>query len=408
MAERVILHCDMNSFYASVELLFLPELKNKPVAVSGSPEGRHGIILAKNDLAKAYGIVTAETIWQAKKKCPELVLIPPHHGLYEKYSRKINEIYESFTDMVEPYSIDESWLDVTGSQRLFGAGQEMADKIREKVKKELGLTLSVGVSYNKIFAKMGSEYKKPDATTVIHKQNYQELLWGKPVEQLFYVGAATARKLKNIGINTIGDLALADRFTITTLLGKHGEDIHDYANGLESSPVSLSYEKRRIKSVGNGMTFKRDLSGEDDIRVATVALSDVVAGRLRKYRLKCLGVKVDIKDPFFKTISRQQQLFSSTNLAEELNKVAFSLIHQHWQEQLPIRMITITAINLIDENESEQMNFFTEKKELQEKNEAIERTMDRIRNKYGRSAITMGRVLNNDIGIEIHEEDLVD
>ena len=202
--NRVILHCDMNGFYASVELLDYPQLRDKPMAVCGDPESRHGIILAKNEIAKQYGIVTAETLWQARKKCPELQTVPPHHQKYQYYSRLINDIYLQYTDMVEPFSVDESWLDVTASQKLFGSGRQIADKIRHQVKKELGLTLSAGVSFNKIFAKMGSDYKKPDATTVITLENYKELLWPLDIRDLFFVGKATADKLQGIGIHTIG------------------------------------------------------------------------------------------------------------------------------------------------------------------------------------------------------------
>lgn len=208
--DRVILHCDMNSFYASVELLDRPDLADKPVAVCGDPDGRHGIILAKNEPAKKLGIVTAETVWQAKKKCPDLQFVRPHHDKYKEYSRKINKIYLQYTDMVEPFSIDESWLDVTASRKLFGSGREIADTIRKRIKSELGLTLSVGVSYNKIFAKMGSDYKKPDATTEITRNNFTELLWNKPVGELFFVGFATAQKLQSLHIQTIGDLARAN------------------------------------------------------------------------------------------------------------------------------------------------------------------------------------------------------
>ena len=203
--ERVILHCDMNNFYASVELLSRPDLKGMPVAVCGDPEGRHGIVLAKNQLAKDAGVITAETVWQAKKKCPGLQFVRPHHDRYKEYSDRINKIYLEYTDMVEPFSIDESWLDVTASQKLFGSGKQIGDAIRRRIKSELGLTLSVGVSYNKIFAKMGSEYRKPDATTEITQENFKELLWNKPVGELFFVGFATAEKLKNLNIHTIGD-----------------------------------------------------------------------------------------------------------------------------------------------------------------------------------------------------------
>ena len=204
MKDRVILHCDMNGFFASVELLSRPDLRDRPVAVCGNPENRHGIILAKNEPAKKYGVVTAETIWQARKKCPDLVLLPPHYDKYSEFCRLINGIYQQYTDQVEPFSIDESWLDVTASQKLFGTGREIADAIRNRVKKELGLTLSAGVSFNKFFAKMGSEYKKPDATTEITRENFRELLWPLPIEEMFFVGFSTAQRLRGIGVDTIG------------------------------------------------------------------------------------------------------------------------------------------------------------------------------------------------------------
>jgi len=403
--EKTILHCDMNGFYASVELLSHPELMDKPMAVCGNPENRHGIILAKNELAKKYDIKTAETLWQAKKKCPHLQLVRPHHDQYSHYSKLINEIYGRFTDMVEPFSIDESWLDVTGSLNLFGSGKEIADTIRQTVKAELGLTLSTGVSFNKIFAKMGSEYKKPDATTVISKENYQELLWPLPVGQLFFVGGVTADKLMKSGISTIGDLARTNRMYLTALLGKQGGIIYDYANGLDDTPVSLFCERQKIKSVGNGITFRRDLLGEDDIKTALIGLSDTVAGRLRKYEMKASGVKVDIKDPNFALISRQKQLNLPTNLTEEISSAAMELIRSSWQLKKPIRMLTITGINLIDESESgtEQLNFFTLENKSREKGEKIERTMDHIREKFGDSAITFGRIIHNDIGIDLDE-----
>lgn len=402
--DRTILHCDMNAFYASVELLYLPELAGRPVAVCGNPDNRHGVILAKNEEAKAFKVVTAETVWQAKKKCPGLILIPPHHNLYEDYHKRVNEIYSRYTDMIEPFSIDESWLDVTGSLKLFGSGREIADDIRTTVKKELGLTLSVGVSFNKIFAKMGSDYKKPDATTVISRDNYQTLLWPLSVGELFFVGSVTAEKLRAMGIRTIGDLACSNKMLVAAALGKQGEMIHDYACGLDESPVSLASERRKIKSVGNGITFRRDLIGERDIRTAVVSLSDTVAGRLRKYGMKCSGVKVDIKDPHFKLISRQRQISPATYLVEEIAPLAVRIIEESWNMKDPIRMLTITGINLQDKDESEQLSFFNGGEEGREKAENLERTMDLIRSRYGGSAITYGGVLNNDIGIDMDEE----
>ena len=326
---------------------------------------------------------------------------------------KINEIYQRFTDMVEPFSIDESWLDVTASQNLFGTGKEIADTIRETVKKELGLTLSIGVSYNKIFAKMGSDYNKPDGTTVISRENYKELLWTMDVHDMFFVGNATAEKLNKAGIRTIGDLAQSNKDFLTSLLGKHGGMLYDYANGYDESPVKLFSEREKIKSVGNGTTFSRDLVGLEDIKTAVTSLADTVASRLRKYQMKCYGVKVDIKDPNFKVISRQKQLSAPTNLEEEIFRTSIEIIRDSWNLKDPIRLLTITGINLCDEDESEQLSLFdmsgeinsadasdTGKIQNRENAEKMERTMDDIRAKFGGSAITFGRVLKNNIGLQ--------
>ena len=395
--DRVILHCDMNGFFASVELLNHPELRDVPMAVSGDPDSRHGIILAKNQHAKEYGIVTAETIWQAKKKCPGLVLVRPHMSQYKEFCTKINAIYQRFTDMVEPFSIDESWLDVTASQMLFGSGREIADTIRETVKNELGLTLSAGVSFNKTFAKMGSEYKKPDATTEITRENYRDLLWPLPAGELFGVGKATSQKLAKAGIKTIGDIAMADKKYLTALLGKVGTVIWEHANGIDDSPVSLYTEREPVKSVGNGITFKRDLVTGDDIAVAVKALSDTVAGRLRSYGLKACGIKVDIKDPYFKVISRQKQLLSPTWLSQEISSTATEIINSSWQQGAPIRMLTITGINLTDELSEEQLNLFAADIEERDKSEKVEFTMYEVRKKYGTDAIGFASAIKNDL-----------
>lgn len=396
--DRVILHCDMNGFFASVELLSHPELRDRPMAVCGSPDKRHGIILAKNELAKKAGVVTAETVWQALKKCPDLQFVPPHMSKYKHYSRLINGIYQRFTDMVEPFSIDESWLDVTASQSLFGSGKVIADTIRETVKRELGLTLSAGVSFNKIFAKMGSEYKKPDATTLITRENYRQLLWPLPAREMFFVGKVTAKKLSASGINTIGDIALANPDVLEHMLGKQGRQLWEYTNGLDNSPVARSGEAEKIKSVGNGVTFTRDLLTEEDLITAVTSLSDTVAGRLRKYGMKACGVKVDIKDPYFKVISRQKQLFSPTNLAFDLSRAALEIIHASWKTGSPIRMLTITGINLTDEIFDEQLSLFSGDSKSRIKDEQVERTMDKVRKKYGSSSIGFAAVIDNDIG----------
>lgn len=398
--DKVILHCDVNSFYASVELLDYPELKDKPVAVSGSSDNRHGIILAKNEAAKRFGIVTAETTWQAMKKCPDLVLLPPHQKKYREFSIKLNKIYNMYTNLIEPFSVDESWLDVTASQKLFGNGEEIANSIRKRVKTELGLSLSIGVSFNKIFAKMGSEYKKPDATTLITRENYKSILWPLPVNQLFFVGYATSEKLKANGVLTIGDLANSRESKIKNLLGSQGLVLRSYARGEDNSSVKDFNQRDKIKSVGNGMTFRRNISGKQDISLGLSYLSNTVAVRLRKYGLKAYGVKVDIKDPKFKVISRQTQLDNATNLAEEIRNTAMQIIQKYWDTEAEIRLLTVTAINLVDEKESRQLSIFDNVEKSIEKSESLERTMDAIRNKFGDESIDFANIIGNDIGID--------
>ncbi len=408
MADRVILHCDMNNFYCSVELLEHPELAGKPVAVAGSEDDRHGIILAKNQIAKSVGIVTAETIWQARKKCPNLILLKPHHDKYYQFYKTINSIYLRYTDMVEPFSIDESWLDVTGSLKLFKKnGKELADEIRETVYKETKLTLSAGVSWNKVFAKMGSDYKKPYATTEITRDNYKDILWPLPAGDLFFVGKASAAKLREYGINTIGDIAGANEGLLSRVFGKHGHMMKDYANGLDEEHVARFTDEREVKSVGNGITFKRNLVGESDIKTAVTAISDRVATRLRKQGLRCCGVKVDIKDPNFVTITRQVQLEKSTDLAADISEAALEIIRRNWYMESPIRLLTITGINVIEGSaeESVQLSIFDtpEKEAKEEQNKALEETIDAIRGKLGRGAITKGSLIGNDLGIYIEE-----
>lgn len=398
--DKVILHCDVNSFYASVELLDYPELKDKPVAVSGSSDNRHGIILAKNEAAKRFGIVTAETTWQAMKKCPDLALLPPNHKKYREFSIKLNKIYNMYTNLIEPFSVDESWLDVTASQKLFGNGEEIANSIRKRVKTELGLSLSIGVSFNKIFAKMGSEYKKPDATTLITRENYKSILWPLPVNQLFFVGYATSEKLKANGVLTIGDLANSRESKIKNLLGSQGLVLRSYARGEDNSSVKDFNQRDKIKSVGNGMTFRRNISGQQDISLGLSHLSSTVAVRLRKYGLKAYGVKVDIKDPKFKVISRQTQLDNATNLAEEIRNTAMQIIQKYWDTEAEIRLLTVTAINLVDEKESRQLSIFDNIEKSIEKSESLERTMDAIRNKFGDESIDFANIIGNDIGID--------
>ena len=409
--DRTILHCDLNSFYASVELLSLPELREsgKPVAVCGDPSSRHGIILAKNEPAKAMGVKTAETIWQARQKCPDLVLLPAHRDQYRKYSRIVNSIYDRFTDLVEPFSIDESWLDITGSMHLWGGdGKAIADRIRETVKAETGLTVSVGVSFNKVFAKMGSDYKKPDATTVITRENFRRLLWPLPVTDLLFVGGAAAKVLRSYGVQTIGDLARFDPQALVSILGRQGAALHSYAAGTEREPVVPARELPPPKSVGSGLTFRRNLLGLEDVRTGLSALSDEVAARLRRHGLKCTTVQVTIRDPSFRDICRQKRLPAPTYVSRDISAAALELLLSSWNLKLPIRALTVTGQNLVDEADAgEQLDLFAAgAAPHRDKLERLERTMDKIRDKYGGTAITFASAVQGESGGTQRQDDV--
>ena len=390
--DRTILHCDCNSYYASVECISRPELKLVPMAVCGDPDSRHGIILAKNDLAKGYGVQTAETIWQAKRKCPQLVLVVPHHDQYEEISEQINQIYGEYTDLVEPFSIDESWLDVTGSLHKFGSGQQIADELRRRIREEIGITISIGVSFNKIFAKLGSDYKKPDATTCITRENYQSILWPLPARDMMGVGKTTAEHLSRMGIETIGDIARAGREQIRLLLGRSGETIWEYASGIDPSPVRPQDESDQPKSVGNSITFAHDLVGKQEICAGLLALSDQVGSRLRKHGLYCSTVQIQIKDPLLTTISRQQKLTAPTNVTREIYEAACAIVEKSWSMSAPVRLLSVTGTNLSDCC-AEQMTLIGDTTEEKIKSAKIDRAMDSIRSRYGKDSISYARLM---------------
>ena len=278
--DRVILHSDCNGFYASVECLHHPEIRNNPVAVSGDAENRHGIILAKNEIAKKYNIKTGEAIWQAKQKCPDLITVPPHFDLYKRFSKMARRIYSEYTDKIEPFGLDEAWLDVTDNKNM--SGKEIALEINRRIKQELGITVSIGVSFNKIFAKFGSDYKKPDAITEITRENYRDIVWNCPAKDLLYVGRATGRKLESIGIYTIGDIATADVTLLRSYLGKWGYLIYGFANGYDSSPVAHMNENSEVKSIGNSTTTPKDMVTFNDVKQVIFVLCDSVCRRMRE------------------------------------------------------------------------------------------------------------------------------
>ncbi len=388
--ERVILHCDCNNFYASVELLERPDLKDQPVAVAGDPEGRHGIILAKNQIAKKYGVKTAETIWQAKRKCPGLILLPPHHDKYAQMSQRVNAIYLDVTDQVEPFSVDESWLDVTGSQRLFGSGQEIADGLRRRVREELGITISVGVSDNKTWAKLGSDYKKPDATTVITRENVREILYPLPVEDMLFVGHAAAEVLHRHGVTTIGQIAAMEPAHLSKWLGKQGEGLWRMVMGLDDSPVRCWGESEAVKSIGNGMTFSHDLVGREECHAGLIPLCESVGARLRAQGLKCRTITLQIKDPSLKVISRQRTLSIPTALTRQIYRECCQILASCWPERSPVRLMTVTLSGLCDEKEEApaQLSFLEEVQGDDPRQERIERAIDGVRRRYGKGSVS--------------------
>ena len=394
---RTILHCDLNSFYASVELLSHPELRQQPVAVCGDPDSRKGIILAKNEPAKRCGVKTAETIWQARQKCPDLALLPPHHDQYRQFSRIINDIYGQYTDLVEPFGIDESWLDITGSMHLFGGdARAIADGIRRRISQELGLTLSLGVSFNKVFAKLGSDYRKPDATTVIPPESWQEIVWPLPLNSLLYAGPAAQRALGQYGIHTIGDLAAVDPVLPQRLLGKLGRQLWDFANGRDTAPVRPQHEKEPVKSVGNSFTFRENLISREQVLQGMSLLCDSVASRLRQQNLYCGAVQIGLRDPAFRNISRQKQLSCSTHSMRDLLRTAMELTDCIWKPPSPLRLLSVTALSLTDRLETyEQVSLFVPQQSAGEaKLERLEETVDAIRKKYGGKAIAYGDTLS--------------
>ena len=385
---RSVLHVDMNNFYASVECLYRPEIRNFPVAVAGDPLNRHGIILAKNMLAKKLGVTTGEAIWEAKLKAPGLVLVPPDYKKYLRFSRMAREIYYDYTDQVEAFGLDENWCDITGSLHMLNKDPvAIADAIRKRVKAELGVTVSVGVSFNKIFAKLGSDMKKPDATTFIPYERYQEIVWPRPVNELLYVGKSTHRKLQDIAVNTIGDLARIDTDILTQKLGKWGNVLWLFANGMDTAPVRKIGESEQIKSIGNGTTCPRDLTTDQDVRLVFTVLAESVAARMRDCGVKCQGVQIFLRDNTLFSISRQKKMEYPCCTSVPLIETAMELFRQNWRWQKPLRSLGLSAIYLVTADKHIQLSLFNDTAERLLIQEEIARAVDSIRFRYGHEAI---------------------
>lgn len=396
---RTILHSDLNNFYASVECVYDPSLKKYPIAVCGSPDERHGIVLAKNMPAKTAGVHTGEAIWEAKEKCPGLKIIPPDFRKYVRFAKMMREIYAEYTEYVEPFGLDEAWLDVTAHPM---GGEAIADELRRRAREELGLTLSVGVSFNKIFAKLGSDMKKPDATTIITPDNFRDKVWPLPAEDLLYVGPATRRKLRERNIRTIGQIAQCSPGILVSMLGKCGEMLWSFANGLENSAVRAMGDAAMLKSVGNSATTPRDLVCDQDARMVVTVLSESVAERLRDHGLCGSVIELSVRDCDLNTFTRQRKIHQPTALASEIIPCAMDLFQENYHWERPIRSmgVCVSALQLMDGDC--QLSMFPSRHG--ERLYELEETVEDIRRRFGHYSILRASLISDGIG-EINPRD---
>lgn len=387
--EREILHVDCNKFYASVECYMNPELRDKPVAVGGDERLRHGVILTKNEIASKYNLVVGEPLWQARLKCPQLIILQPNFPLYIEFSKKVHKILEDYTDLIEPFGLDECWLDVTGDYRK--SGYEIADEIRRRVKDEVGITVSVGLSYNKIFAKLGSDYKKPDAVTIITRDNYKDIVWPLACENLLMVGEATKKKLNFYGIYTIGELAEASEDLLKNILGKNGVMLKRYANGLDMSAVRHMDVTREIKSIGNSVTTFRDLVNDTDVKIVFTTLADSVSRRMREHNIKGQTLVISVRNTQLITFNRRCKMQYPVNVSNELVKTAMQLFKSCYKWDMPIRSL---GLSVTDFDYDTPLQFdISGTLERIEKREKLEATLDRLKDKYGDFCVQKARVL---------------
>lgn len=402
--SRNILHVDCNCFYAAVEVQRRPELRGKPVAVCGDQEARHGIVLTATYPAKRRGVKTGMAIWQAKQACSDLVVLPPDMAEYIRFSRMARDIYEDYTDQVEPFGLDENWLDVTGSAALFGSPMVIAEEISNRIKFELGITVSIGVANNKITAKLGSDYKKPDAITRIERDNYKELVYPLPVEDLLYVGPATSRKLRAIGISTIGALAEAPEDVLVHRIGKMGAVLSVFAQGHDASPVQRTDFISTIKSVGNSATTPRDLINDDDVRIMLLLLSESVAARMRELASKCTVVEISVRDTELVSFVRQRKLPSPTCASTEIAQVAFELFHANYRWLKPIRSIGVRGSGLVSADSSVQLSLYTDDSRRQ-KLERLDLAVDEVRHRYGYMSLQRALIYTDPLLAQINPKD---
>ena len=393
--DRFILHCDMNNFYASVECMLDKSLRDKPVAVCGVQSDRHGIVLAKNYLAKDFDVKVGEPIWQARQKCKDLVVVsPPKFHEYEKYSKLAKNIYLRYTDKVEPYGMDECWLDITNSCKDFDDAKSIADNIRKTITFELGLTISVGVSFNKVFAKLGSDMKKPDATTVITQDDFRLKVWPLPASDLLGVGRATKKVFEKYYIKTIGDIAKENEQRLAYLCGKNGIELKRFANGEDKSEVVFYDELSDAKSVGHGITTTKDLETEDEVWKLMLSLSKEIGIKLREYKKRAKGISISIRDNLLFTKQWQRVKDSSMQSGYEIAKEAYELFLERYDWQNPIRTVTIQAIKLVDEYSFEQQNIFNNI-QLSKKIEKLEKCNEKLDKRFGEGTVVNAVLLKD-------------
>lgn len=390
MKERVIFHCDANSFYASVEEAHNPDLKGKPVAVSGNPKTRTGIILTKNETAKKFGVLTGEAIWQAKSKCPNLICVPPHHKLYEEYSQQLRQIYEKYTDRVESFGIDECWLDVTETLKFFGDKQTLADQIRAEVKESLNITISVGVSFGKLFAKLGSDLKKPDATTIITRENYKQIIYPLPVNSIIGIGKRLKERFDKLGVVQLGDITLLPDSILKKKFGIIGLDLKQKLCGNDQDQVKKFDDHTPAKSVGNGTTTITDIYSRAEILSVVSALCDEISTRLRRSNFNAQGLSVTLKTADFKYFNQTLHLDFCTNSLCDLITFSMKILDSFWQYNLPVRAIRICAYNL-SSAQTIQLNMFSNT----QKKDSLNAGLDKVRQKYGYYSIMPASTLKN-------------
>lgn len=389
MQDRIILHCDLNNFFASVSLLSNPTLYDMPVAVCGSVEARHGIVLAKNEIAKKFGVKTAETVWEAKRKCKDLVTLAPDYKKYHEYSCAAQKIYQRYTDLVEPFGIDECWLDVTGSTMLFGSGEQIAERIRKEIKQELGITISVGVSFNKVFAKLGSDMKKPDAITVISRENFKQKVWRLPVSDLLFVGKSTADKLNASGIFTVGDITKCEDAMLTRLLGKNGIQLKTYALGEDNSPVTPVKEDDLPKSIGRSVTPPNDINTPEQVWKIYIGIAEEISEILHSKGIYAATIQVHTRDTNLKTKEFSRTLQNPINTSILIAKQGMQLFNEGYNWDLPLRSVGLRVMNLKGDNIAFQQSIFGSEKS-EEQAEKIENSILEVRKKFGKQSLKRG------------------